>query len=642
MIPTWFEALAAFGCAAAFFTVVGLGLARAVMPSPVPALGVAPSLGWAVFSAAALPVVAVTGLNRVAIGGLAALFLAASAYFGWRTKPAPALPRWTVALAAAAAWLPATAIMPKQSAAGILLAPPMFDHVKIAVVQAILRDGLPVPNPFYGPGGRGILAYYYLWHVGTAEVARLLGISAWAAEAGMTAFTAFSSLMLVMGIAQAFGGRAPAILASVGLLLPGSLRPLLADALGWDLARGVVPGVSDIGGWLNQAAWVPQHMAGACSVMVSGLLLIRLAALAETPVALALALTVAAGFATSVWVGGVTFAVAGVALGIYLVYRIDAGARRRFLARTTGAAILTILLVAPLAMTELQAVQVRHVSGMRIEPYHVLGWLVPPSFRLWVDPLAFPPLLLFLFPALLPSGLYGLQMLKRVELAALFVLGAACLLVAAMLRSTIDNDDLGWRAVLPALLLLAASAGCGLVVLFRTRRRQAILCLALGAMGIPDAWRMLHEYAVGFQPGDPAGFASSQAVWEAVRRHAGPSDRIANNPLYLASATPWPVNISWATLSDRPSCYASRDSVIAYGLLTPAALDETEARFRRVFDGKAQPGDVTALARADDCAIAVILPSDGAWLRDPFSGSAEYAPAEKTSGWRVYQRVFGK
>ena len=63
---------------------------------------------------------------------------------------------------------------------------------------------------------------------------------------------------------------------------------------------------------------------------------------------------------------------------------------------------------------------------------------------------------------------------------------------------------------------------------------------------------MLREYAFGGQlPGDARGFSdASQALWQAVRRHTGPKlDRVANNVLaVVAGATPWPVNIGWATL----------------------------------------------------------------------------------------------
>ncbi len=65
---------------------------------------------------------------------------------------------------------------------------------------------------------------------------------------------------------------------------------------------------------------------------------------------------------------------------------------------------------------------------------------------------------------------------------------------------------------------------------------------------------------------DPAGeaFAATPEMWAAVRRYAGPADRVGNNPMFLESMTPWPVNISWALLSNRRSCYAGYDLALPF------------------------------------------------------------------------------
>ena len=76
--------------------------------------------------------------------------------------------------------------------------------------------------------------------------------------------------------------------------------------------------------------------------------------------------------------------------------------------------------------------------------------------------------------------------------------------------------------------------------------------------------------------------------------------------------------------------------MVAYGAISRAALAETNAQFIRVFAGKAQAGDVAALAHDYNCRIAVVARSDGAWLADPFSSSTEYTLLEANPNWRIY------
>jgi hypothetical protein len=630
-----------FLCAAVFFTAIGLPLARLIAPRAMPALAMAPALGWAVFVTIALPYLEWVGFGRGSILTLAVL-AGALAVFCQREPTGAILPWWGLALPAGIGVLPAMAILPKTVPGGVLLAPPMFDHVKIALVDAILRDGLPAPNPFIGPGSPDHLAYYYLWHAGTAMLASALHAKGWTAEAAMTWFTAFASLALMMGVAVALGGRAVAMGATALLALPGCVRPVLDALAGQDAVSRVVPQGADFGGWLNQSAWVPQHLSSACCVVLAGLLMVRLAEAGSLLTAAVLGVVVAAGFESSIWVGGFAFAVAGAGLGLMLLWRMLRAAAGAFLARGAIAALLAVILMAPFISAELHAARLRGGGGIAVMPYPVLGTLIPAGWRPAADLAAFWPLVALELPAVLPLGVMLMALRRGADRSgladALRLLAALCLCTAWLLRSTIDNNDLGWRAVLPAVLLLAAFAGCALERLADARRWRLVAAAAfISALGLPDTVRMLRDYAGGQRPGDAPGLAAASSIWQAVRRHTGPDDRVANNPDDVARATPWPVNIAWATLSDRPSCYAGWETVLAYGTLTKPELLETALRFRRVFDGQPQPGDVDRMARDENCAVAVVVPADGAWARDPFVGG-QYALAEAAAGWRIYRR----
>ncbi len=628
------------------FTFLGLPLAHKARLC-VPPLSVAPALGWAVYTVVALPVFSLVGFSTLAVILYAAAAMAVAAWVLCRVPLSGAgkLPGWVVGLALAMGGLPLMAIMPKTVADGILLAPPMFDHVKIALVDGILRDGLPVPNPFYGPWDPGHLAYYYLWHFGVAQFARLLHVGGWQAEASMTGFTAFSSVMLMMGLAVALGGRAFAIVATAMLSLPGSLRPILNAVMGGDGANTLIPRNSDIGSWLNQAAWVPQHMASATCVVLSTVLMLRLAD-GGWFVAILLGLTVACGFESSIWVGGIAFAVAG---GVLVLWLLRVAPRPLVLVRHgIAACFLAAVLIAPFVRAELGGLAARHSgAGLIVAPYQVLGDFVPPVWRAVLDAPAFWLVLLpFAFPAIFPLCVAailcprGLQTSAsaRTTMFALALVALGCLFAACAFRSTLDNNDLGWRAVLPALLVLAPVGAVLLGGHFRRRSRYFLAFMAIASMGVPQAFLFARDYAIGQRPGDPSGFAQAEQQWQAVRRLTAPDERIANNPRYVQAETPWPVNISWALLADRPSCYAGWETVLAYCGISRGELIGIDDRFTRVFAGSPLPDDVRDLATKDNCRVAVLVSSDGAWAHDPFATSGIFRLVGQGPDWRIYRR----
>ena len=132
-------------------------------------------------------------------------------------------------------------------------------------------------------------------------------------------------------------------------------------------------------------------------------------------------------------------------------------------------------------------------------------------------------------------------------------------------------------------------------------------------------------------------FAQTPEMWAAVRRHAAPDERVANNPLFLQDLTPWPVNLSWALLSDRRSCFAGRELTLAYTALPRARREEIDAQFIRVFAGDASSQDIEELATRYDCRRGG---GDGAGrclAQGSVSTSALYRLVEDDARWRIYR-----
>lgn len=649
-MPLLSNAVLCAAVAGLVWTSLGLALARWVGVERGLALAIAPALGWAAFNAAALPLLLVLGMTRATVALLSLAAMALSALLLAKAPLSQRMPGPSLLAYAAAALLalaPAAGIVPKLGSDGVRLAAPMYDHSKIALIDDIARLGLPAGNPFIG--GEGPLGYYYLWHFGAALPAKLLGISGWEADIALTWLTAFASLSLMMGLAAALAGRRSAALWVVPLSLAASLQPLIAAALGKDALFRLFADYQPPQAWLAQASWVPQHLAAADCALLAVLLLVRLAKQPSRSLAVVLAFLAAAGCESSAWIGGVTFAAASLPLGIVLLAVCEPRQRQRFLVLAAAAALLAAALAAPLLREEYVATAARAVGvPIAFHPYEVLGPLLPEGLLRVLDlPAYWLVLLVVAFPAIYLAGLGALADLlaprtpppeRRLALA-LAVLAAAGLVISWLFISTIANNDLGWRAALPAVLALTAYAAAGLSRwLALPARRASAAALALLVLGLPGGLLLARDNVVGIAAPSDAAFADTQALWQAVRDVTAPEERVANNPDFLGDLIRWPVNLSWALLADRRSCFASWDLAHAYAALPGTEIDALDRLMKRAFAGTASAEEVRSLATAHHCRVIVLTPADGAWQSDPFAASGEYRlVAEKAQAWRIYR-----
>jgi hypothetical protein len=647
--------------ATGFWTLLGYALARHLLARAL-ALGAAAVIGWAAHSAVTLPIYIWIGLSPaavVAIGALCVLVAGSSLSRALKQEVdiVPAIPRWAYAAAVLSAGVlalvPAAAILPKHYGDAVRLADPIFDHSKIAIIDAMTRLGVPPVNPVFEEFGEpGRLAYYYLWHFSAAELALVAGASGWEADIGLTWFTAFASLTLMMGLAVWLGERFRAAIWVVVIASAGSLWV----TLNWvfrveDLTPVLWPPIG-MAGWLFQASWVPQHLMAACCVVAAMLLLARHAYRQSLTLVLALALVIAAGFESSTFVGGLTFAIAGVIAAPILLAATPPAQRLRLAAGLALAALLVICLVAPFVFDQLATVRSRGgETPIVISHYAVFSEFFAHALRRALD---VPGYWLIILPAELPAAFYagmiGLLALSRgaqpaaekLVLVVLACLAGTGLAVSWLLVSTLgDNNDLGLRAIIPAELVLIVCAAAGTARLASARLRTVVAATALTglALSLPDTLTMIRDYAAGLARPGGAEFAQSPPLWAAVRRYAPPAARIANNPLFVKDVTPWPVNISWALLADRSSCFAGLNLALAFAPVPVERRETINAQFLRVFAGEATPDDMHDLAAKYGCDVAVVVPTDKAWEKDPFAASPDYRLAEaRDDRWRIYVR----
>jgi hypothetical protein len=653
--------------ALALYFCLGLAIAERVSPRPLAAM-LAPALGWAVHSVVALPLLFAFGMSRPAVIAVFVVPLIVALVTLRRDRRAEyaRTPRadaviYAIAFAGAAilALVIMAAVMPKFSAEGVTLAGPIFDHSKIAMIDEMAWLGVPPGNPFFGADGSPArLSYYYLWHFSAAELSVLFNISGWEADAGLSWFTGFASLGVAMGFAVRLSGRTSAALWVIALAVTGSVRPLIYAVFGVDRAESIVGYQSGFGAWLFQTTWAPQHTASAMTALLSIYLLVQTAIQPRLLTALLFGLTMAAAFESSTWVGGVVLPLATVAVALVMLGHTEPRQRLRVLILLAAAGLIALLLISPFLYDQLRMTALRgDGSPIAVVPFEILGDNVRAVIGVRLGSFAASAanaaaywiiMLPVEFPAFYGAGLVALfcflkdrtlpRESKSVVIAFALAL-AASLCTGWLLLSTLgENNDLGWRAVLPAILLLMVFSAAGLARL-SLKFQPALLVVAIVPvlLGLPDGVRVGYGNFVVRPNLSSKAFASTPSLWQAVRRHTPIDERIANNPDFMAPATAWGVNISWALLADRRSCFAGLALTGPFSALSHARQEEVDAQFARVFVGQAKPGDVERLATYYHCATAVVVPSDGAWTSDPFAASPFYRVVESNADWRIYR-----
>ena len=639
---------------------VGLPVTRRVLAGRSPVIAIAPIIGWALFNTVALPILTVIGFTRATaaiVSGVAVLGGVAIELRGPR-KTAVSIGRGdlfglAVAAAALLAILPALAVWPKSGGGGVVLSEAMFDHSKVAIVDDIARLGLPPGNPFFaGSGPR--LVYYYLWHFSAAIPALLLGASGWEADIALTWFTAFASLLLMLGLAAWIAERRTAALLVVLLSLAASLMPALRLILPTGYRDAAFAQSSWPQSWLFQASWAPQHLASAGCVVVVVLILSQLATVGDLLIVPLLAVVGAAAFESSAWVGGVIFAASALPIGIaFLLMAEDGRARLGLALKAAAAGLLALVIAFPVLRDQFFATAARGAGApIAFRPFEVLGSAVPRAPRRAFDLPAFWMVLMVIqFPAIYFAGTWslaeaaaarGLGSFEKRLVVGLALLAGASFVLPWLFASTIANNDLGWRGVLPGILVLTIFAAAGLARWRATAPVVAIISVALWAAGLFGGLQIARENAVGLPTASAPIFAKASQLWAAVRRSTAADERVANNPLFLADMVRWPVNISWALLANRRSCYAGWNLARAFVPLPEPKIDRIDAFFVRVFAGKGTADDIRRLATRFDCRVVVVTPSDGAWRRDPFADSPYFRLVdEQPESWRLYRVVNG-
>lgn len=460
--------------------------------------------GWAeqlllslVFSFAVTPVLAVW-LLRLAGFALALpcfLILAAAAVihvaWRWRAQGSP-LPlrrstRWL--LLACVAWflLAVVSMVDLQIDQHLYLSYTFYDRtVRLPLINAIARSGIPASNPFFGIKAYPPVRYFYYWYAVCALPVRYFCLSAKGVFDASVVWTGFALAALVplflkhvLGLREGLRRTSIvgiALLAVTGLdLIPYLIISLKsyavahADLEWWD--------PNQVTSWLASLLWVPHHLAGLIACMASFLLLAQLDERTSPQRRVTAVWLSAAAFASAAGLSlYVTFAYV-IFAACWTLYSLRRGEWRSFLT-WAAAGVLSLLLSLPYlrelifhgGAAEAESTGRFAILALRepprlLDPFgemHITNKVLaelsklPGMFLTYVFEFGFFGLVLYLCAR---RDLARKQPLERPRAMLWCMLGSALLAMSVIKSDTTGVNDLGFRGVLLVqfvLLVLAA------------------------------------------------------------------------------------------------------------------------------------------------------------------------------------------
>lgn len=493
---------------------------------------------------------------------LGAFGLRALAELGW---PRPS----RFALLAGLAWLAVLAIswVDLDWNGGLYASLLAVDAVKHASIVRVLTDSgvAPPPDPFFLRTEPA--SYYYFYYIVSALAERLGGglIDARMAVAGQTFWTGVAlagllrHLLGVAAIAPAKGREA----LLVALMAMSGLQAVVVVSSG--LSTGFWP--QQVDWWGDQVTslpfslvWVPHHVAGVVAIWTGLLMAARAIAAFEdsephTILAGAVglsALAFASSAGLSIWVALTGGLIVALWMGVLAF-------ERRFAAVAIIAAAGAVAVLSDLPF--LHSLLGQRASGgipltIAVRPFQIIDKALEPGLLQTLARIVLLPLNYLMCLGVLAVGAAAYWVARPTsperaaerEVARLVVLSAiAGLLIGSFVRSTIANNDLGWRAMLFAQLaavlwtLAAWERVAGRVPELGLRALAAAsplvtLMIAIGYGSLAYnlvALRTLATFNLNGAVYVPPAHAFDREVRSAnswLARHAGPSLIVQHNP----------------------------------------------------------------------------------------------------------------
>ena len=155
------------------------------------------------------------------------------------------------------------AVFPKMIDGGLYFTPSAYDHSRIALVNSIEKNGLPLLAPWSTNNGELIpVAYHYGIHVFMAYIADLIEMDCFVVAAGIHFVISVATILLI--------GAFTLIVAKKRKLLYVSLLLFISSSGAFGIFENVVQAGDRFGFWIafDNLIWSPHHVIAAVMVLI--------------------------------------------------------------------------------------------------------------------------------------------------------------------------------------------------------------------------------------------------------------------------------------------------------------------------------------------------------------------------------------
>ncbi len=568
--------------------------------------------------------------------------------------------------------IPTINIFPALYQDGLFVNDHIFDHAKVALIDAISREGMPPINPYYAPNGETIpLIYYYTWHFLASQIKLIANVTGWQAEVAFNWFTGFATISFLSALAIRITKKAITGFLLLLFALAGSPADLLPMLLGprWENLIGYPPvhGLEVL--WM-QMSWVPQHVFSALALVVLLFVVTQVltSKIFQIRYAVIAGLCAATAFGSSTWVGGIGFLlVLPFIIGMSIWLRLPRCNYINALKTGVLAIFVCVLFALPLIISQASGPSLTeselpfglglYIATGLISKESYLGYIIH-MILFWLQFLPLNLGIIFILGCLSMFSRFSAILEERIFLSLSIGATFGFLLITQFIQSTFWNNTFGWRVVLVPVMLLMIWSAIALTELvtynpikqwrpkiFIERWRMAIFTLVIIALtiGILSSFRLWHWPNPSYNPPNieilarHQGFLQQQEAWAKVREYSSPKDRVQANPDGYADLTPWPATLPYALFADRATAYANPEYATVFAYRYDQA--EREQQYHLIQNIFSDHPNIESIRIAHDVLkIKVILVDkfDKVWNNDAIESSGLYNLVYKTINFKIY------
>lgn len=414
---------------------------------------------------------------------------------------------------------------------------PTYDHIKTAITSSIVNTGLPVINPFCTVPAR--LSYYFLYYVPSAAQVLALGMSSYEAEIASAMLATLLGSLAIFGTLTVVRQKEcdwKNIVICTLLMTTGMIHvwaPFLTAAHGFDSI-------------LTTLVWTPQtFLSVACLLVV--VVLIHQYRMKPT-VLLAFLLAIILGL--SVYIAIV--AVAGLGL-FFIVDMLTSSSKKQTVLQWLGVGVLSLAFALLFIANQAGINSGRFPIAMFIYPWTLWKNLIWQIVGFWT---------IYCFiqmPMLVLLNAWKLRRDIFKQYSVFYLMIFISIFITCFFKTVIDNNDLGWRAILVAIVLLTVFAAHWFFYIKSKFVRVCLIILAVICINTP--FNKLNDYAM--RPLNLVRPLSAQSL-AAIRQHISIHDAFLNNIWEGKDSSFWNANVDVIIFSQRNSCYANLGAIKAY------------------------------------------------------------------------------